>query len=367
MITFYRYLLLRISQLMVIMLLAITNTYAVQEQISRSPHHSDTEELSVDFDLIDCEISSSNNSTTYTSENSTLTSPLLEEDNTVYDPKISKPVDKKKSQPSIYNNVIYKKPADKKRTQSSSYNKNSSYNNVNKMPASKKREYYNSDNDEECNCPVVNTNPQPSYFSKTENRLRAATLEKYRFSKSPMIAVKTNLLFDVATTLNVEIEAPIGKRFSIAGEYMFPWWLLEDNQYCLQIISGSLEGRYWLGDRRSKERMTGWFAGLYAGGGYYDIEWGDKGYQGEFFIASGVSGGYAHTISKSGNWRMEYSLGIGYLQTKYREYTPKRGIDDEWHLIHQANGKQSWFGPTKAKISLVWVIDFGFLKKGGSR
>ena len=181
------------------------------------------------------------------------------------------------------------------------------------------------------------------------------------------IALKTNLLYDIASALNIEIEAPLGKRWSIAGEYIFPWWLWEDKQYCLQVLSGNLEGRYWLGDRREKQPLTGAFVGLYAGGGYYDIEWGDKGYQGEFFIATGLSGGYSHSISKNGNWRMEYSLGIGYLQTKYREYEPQKGIDEQWRLIRRTNGKYAWFGPTKAKISLVWMIDLGFLKKGGAK
>ena len=185
--------------------------------------------------------------------------------------------------------------------------------------------------------------------------------------RKPLFAIKTNLLFDVATALNVEIEVPLGKRFSIAGEYIFPWWLNEDKQRALQLISGNLELRYWFGNRAERPVMTGWYMGLYGGGGYFDIEWETKGYQGEFFIAAGVSGGYAHTISKNGNWRMEYGLGAGYMQTKYREYVPKFGLDDEWHLIRQRDGVHKWFGPTKAKVSLVWMINHGYKKKGGAK
>ena len=269
--------------------------------------------------------------------------------------------EKKKHQSSFYSSN--KKPAKLIKTEPSFYN-----NDIYKKRISKKNDLNSFVDYTECNCPIISENFQPtSYFNKTENKLRAATLERYRFAERSVIAVKTNLLFDAATALNIELEVPIGKRWSIAGEYIFPWWLWENKQYCLQVLSGSLEGRYWLGDRVGKERLIGWFTGLYAGGGYYDIGLGDKGYQGEFFIASGISGGYAHTISKDGNWRMEYSLGVGFLQTKYREYVPKKGIDEQWHLIHQANGKQSWLGPTKAKISLVWMFDFGLFRKGGSR
>ena len=54
---------------------------------------------------------------------------------------------------------------------------------------------------------------------------------------------------------------------------------------------------------------------------------------------------------------MEYGLGLGLIQTKYREYVPKRDINNEWHLIRQSDGKHTWIGPSKAKISLVWVIN----------
>ena len=185
--------------------------------------------------------------------------------------------------------------------------------------------------------------------------------------RKPLFALKTNLLFDVASVLNVEVEIPLGKRWSIAGEYIFPWWLNEDKQRALQMLSGNLELRYWFGNRAERPVMTGWYGGLYGGGGYFDLEWETKGYQGEFFIAAGVSAGYAHTISKNGNWRMEYGLGLGYMQTKYREYVPKFGLDDEWHLIRQRDGVHKWFGPTKAKVSLVWMINHGYKKKGGAK
>lgn len=168
-------------------------------------------------------------------------------------------------------------------------------------------------------------------------------------------------MFDAATALNVELELPVTDRWSIAGEWIFPWWLWSRKQYCLQVLSGNIEGKYWLGKREARPRMTGWFAGLYAGGGLYDIEWGTRGYQGEFFIAAGLSSGYAHTINKSGSLRMEYSLGIGYLRTNYREYEP---MENGNVLAWKRNGQYTWIGPTRAKISLVWLIN-GKIKKGG--
>ncbi|MCL2097903.1 MAG: DUF3575 domain-containing protein [Bacteroidales bacterium] len=199
------------------------------------------------------------------------------------------------------------------------------------------------------------------YYERDE-RIDTLYVNNYEQIKQPLFAVKTNLLFDLATALNVEIEVPIGERWSILGEVIFPWWLWESKQYALQTLSFNLEGRYWFGDRTDRPVLTGWFVGGYGGGGYYDIEWGSKGYQGEFFIATGLSGGFSHTLGKSGNFRMEYSLGVGYLRTNYREYTPLFGIDDEWHLIRQRSGNYTWIGPTRIKVSLSWILNYNSYK-----
>lgn len=176
-------------------------------------------------------------------------------------------------------------------------------------------------------------------------------------------SLKTNLLSDIATMPNIELEVPIGKRFSIMGEWTFPWWggLRYSKNFTLQMLSGGGEIRYWFTRNHNQQNkfskwgdynpLCGWFVGIYAGGGVYDFQfWGD-GIQGEFFIASGVSGGYAHPIGK--HLHMEYSIGIGYLQTDYRHYTPIDG-----HKVWEYDGRQKWFGPTKAKISLVWSPRF---------
>ena len=181
-------------------------------------------------------------------------------------------------------------------------------------------------------------------------------------TKRPLFALKTNLLFDATLMPNVEIEVPIGKRWSVNGEYMFPWWLLKDNRYCLEILSGGLEGRYWLGTPRDRERrevLTGHFVGLYAGGGKYDLQWKENGYQGEFFIAAGISYGWAKRVAR--NLHLEFSIGIGLLRTDYRHYHAR----DNYHtLLWQENGNYTWFGPTKAKISLAWVLNRKVKKEG---
>ncbi|MDD3038677.1 DUF3575 domain-containing protein [Bacteroides sp.] len=175
----------------------------------------------------------------------------------------------------------------------------------------------------------------------------------------PLFAFKTNLLFDALLLPNIEVEVPIGNRWSVAGEWIFPWWLSKDNSRALQVQSGNIEGRYWLGRRTNRKQLTGHFVGLYGGGGYYDLENKSSGYQGEFYIAAGVSYGYGLRLSK--HFNMEFSIGIGYLHTKYRHY---HGEQNNTVLMWQNDGRYTWVGPTKAKVSLVWLIGN---KTGGRR
>ena len=160
---------------------------------------------------------------------------------------------------------------------------------------------------------------------------------------------------------NAELEVPIRKHWSLNGELMFPWWLFNGDKYCMQILAGGLEGRYWLGNRAKREVLTGHFLGLYAGGGKYDLQWDRNGYQGEFFIAAGLSYGYAMSIAR--NLHLEFSLGVGLLRTTYEHYHTR---DNYQTLLWQNNGRYTWLGPTKAKVSLVWMLNRK-AKKGGVR
>lgn len=187
----------------------------------------------------------------------------------------------------------------------------------------------------------------------------------------PAFALKTNLLFDAVSLINIGVEVPIGLNWSVGGTWIFPWWTNDDSSETsdrnrTQIMSGTLEGRYWFGERESRDQLTGWFAGVYAGGGIYDVERDHEGYQGDFYLMGGLCGGYAHTLNLSGSLRMEYVLGVGYLESDYEKYETYWGIDDLWHPIRKESATVSWFGPTKAEISLVWMLNRN-AKRGGQR
>lgn len=193
----------------------------------------------------------------------------------------------------------------------------------------------------------------PEELNLPEIDVRTVALEGDLYERLPLFAVKSNLLFDVASALNVEVEVPIGRRFSVLGEWMFPWWVAKDNGSALELLQGTIEGRYWFGDRSGKPKLTGWFGGLYISDGLYDMQWKNNGYQGELAKSFGFTTGYAHTINKKETLRLEYSVGIGYFDTDYRYY---EGRQNNEYLVWQYDGKYSWFGLTRAKVSLAWMI-----------
>lgn len=196
----------------------------------------------------------------------------------------------------------------------------------------------------------------------------------------PLFALKSNILFDALLAPNIEVEVALGRRqrWSIMAEVWCPWWRFGHNsagdanpyrrtdqrptRHSYQLLTVGIEGRYWLAPRCDAARptLTGAFIGVYAAGGKYDLGYDSEGRQGEF-TSFGISGGYSWPISR--HWNLELSAALGYIggpQVRYQnEFDDARLIyrshQDHWH----------YFGPTKAKVSFVWLIG-AKSKKGGA-
>lgn len=192
-----------------------------------------------------------------------------------------------------------------------------------------------------------------------------------------LFALKTNLLYDLATIVNLSAEVPFtihGERFSILYQQHFPWWSWgeNDNEYCIRFLSMGGELRWWFNpkhhaatvSRTERDCLAGWFAGVYGMGGKWDFQWKqDICHQGEFWSA-GLSIGYAMPVCRWAN--MEFSLSAGYASIPYRGYRP---TDDYSLLVSDPDKHGTWhyIGPTKAEISLVIPINISktFKWKGG--
>ncbi|MFI3285627.1 MAG: DUF3575 domain-containing protein [Rikenellaceae bacterium] len=166
-----------------------------------------------------------------------------------------------------------------------------------------------------------------------------------------LLAIKTNLLYDLAFTPNIEVEVPFGERWSVNGEFARGWWLKEHTR-CWQVQSAGIEGRYWFGDRSKRDQLTGWFAGLFANTGFCDFQFKDAtGVQSDFYYIAGLSAGYSLPLSERFN--MEFSAGAGYMVNEYQKYW----VENNTTLIEDGpRMKMQSFLPAKVKVSLSWLI-----------
>ena len=133
-------------------------------------------------------------------------------------------------------------------------------------------------------------------------------------------------------------------------------------------IDASIKSMWYRFSRREDdyciECSTDHFLGGYAMSGKYDFQRDyDACYQGEFWSA-GITYGYSMRLSRRFN--LEFSISVGYLSTAYRHYFPADDYSELWR-DHYDQGRKSYFGPTKAKIALVWPLQIPYKKKGGRR
>ncbi len=170
----------------------------------------------------------------------------------------------------------------------------------------------------------------------------------------PTFAIKTNLLLDALSIINVEVEVPMYSHWSICAKWIFPWWYNPSRQRCIEILAGELQGRYWFENHIALQNLTGWFVGGYVTGGYYDLERDWRGVQGELW-GGGVCGGYSHRLWC--NLRIEYSLGVGIIHTSYDKYNALWDCQNQLRLLRHSYGSYNWWGVNKMEVSVAWMFN----------
>lgn len=168
------------------------------------------------------------------------------------------------------------------------------------------------------------------------------------------VALKTNLLYAAGTlTPNLALEVGVGRRSTLnfSGSYN-PWnreGSQDDNKKLVHWM-GNIEYRYWL-----CERFNGHFFGVHAFGGKYNVNQHDvplmfeKEYRYDgWAIGGGVSYGYHLMLGKS--WGLEFNIGAGAAYTKYEKF------ECDWCGFSEGKDSKVYFGPTRAGITLVFII-----------
>ena len=179
--------------------------------------------------------------------------------------------------------------------------------------------------------------------------------------KSVYWVLKTNALYDLALVPNIGVEIYAGKQWSVAANWMYAWWN-SSNRYW-RIYGGDVEARRWFGKKAEEKPLQGHHVGAYAQLFTYDMTFNGRGYLGDkWSYAVGLSYGYSLPIAPQFN--LDFNIGLGYMGGKYKEYKRIEG-----HSVWQVTKKRNWFGPTKAEVSLVWLLGDVLNKKqkGGRR
>lgn len=166
------------------------------------------------------------------------------------------------------------------------------------------------------------------------------------------MALKTNLLYDAALAPNVGAEFHLGSGWSLGGNWMYAWWKSDKRHDYWRIYGGELDIRKYFGTAARKKPLTGHHLGLYAQMLTYDFELGGTGILSKLSYGVGLEYGYSLPVGRRLN--LDFGIGVGYLGGEYKKYIPEDNC-----YVWQSTNRRHWLGPTKAEISLVWLIGRG--------
>ena len=175
------------------------------------------------------------------------------------------------------------------------------------------------------------------------------------------VGIKTNLLYDATSTINLGVEVALGRRVTLDVSGNLNPWSFRDNRKMKHILVQP-EIRWW-----TCERYNGHFLGLHGHWAHYNwggmLPWGvrtgkmfgsienraimDNRYQG-WLAGGGITYGYQWMLGK--HWNFEASIGVGYAYLKYDKYP--------CHKCGRKIGEEDkhYFGPTKAALSLIYLF-----------
>lgn len=172
-------------------------------------------------------------------------------------------------------------------------------------------------------------------------------------SKAQNVALKSNLLYDATTTMNLGMEVGLSKKWTLDIPFNFNPWKF-DNGTRFRHWGVQPEIRYWFCERfnRSFVGLHGHYADFNVGGlpdlSFVSENMQKSRYQG-YLYGGGISFGYLWILSN--RWSIEASAGLGYTRIVYDKYPcaecGSKLLDD---------AVKNFIGPTKAGLSLIYII-----------
>lgn len=160
----------------------------------------------------------------------------------------------------------------------------------------------------------------------------------------PYMAIKTNVAYDALAVLNLTYECQFASHFTAEIPVMWSLWDWKEDRG-VRTVAIQPGVKYWFGTPGSGHAIGADFDLA-----WYNVKWDDDRYQSASRPAMGVSINYAYSLNLGKNWKAEFSLGVGYINTCYNTYY---NITDG-ALIDTRT--KNYFGPTRVGISLVYSL-----------
>lgn len=194
-----------------------------------------------------------------------------------------------------------------------------------------------------------------------------ATLEERPFHtersrKQAILALKSNLLYDLGTALNVGIEYyPRNSRWTFAASYTFPWWSNDNSHHYLQLLDGSIEARRYF-DKQSNH--TGHYLSAYGQLNLYDFSFdAERAWQGEGW-GLGLGYGYVWQPWQNERWKLEAFVRLGYYHSLYDPYHASAPFNGKYYYdwdgpienFIRRNHRLRWLGPTGVGITISYDL-----------
>lgn len=185
----------------------------------------------------------------------------------------------------------------------------------------------------------------------------------------PHVALRTNVIYNALLVPNLGVDFCLGKGWTLGGSGMYAWWSNDARHRYRRVCGIEATVRKYFGTPRGGNVLTGHHLGIYGQLLTYDLEYGDKGYMGgrpggRPWEDPSYGGGleYGYSLPAGRRMNIDFSIGVGYLGGTYHVYRPIDG-----HYVWQETRMRHWFGPTRAELSLVWLLGGGSAAKGGRR
>lgn len=158
------------------------------------------------------------------------------------------------------------------------------------------------------------------------------------------MAVKTNIAYDAFAVLNLAYECQFAKHWTAELPVMWSLWDWKESRG-VRTVAIQPGVKYWF-SKPGRGNAVGVDFDL----AWFNARWDDSRYQTACRPAMGASLLYAYTLNMGRGWKAEFSLGVGYINTRYNTYF---NITDG-ALIDTRT--KNYFGPTRIGISLVYSL-----------